>query len=73
VGARYTRIRNAKARRAIVALVEQITAEPDGCLHFKLMAIFDWSNAAQAKPYTAAADRKRMAGDAMPLLTKRTS
>src|SRR5215831_14568783 len=32
------------------------------------MTIFDWKTPAQAKVYTDAADRKRMAGQAMPLL-----
>jgi integrase len=35
----------------------------------QLMAIFDWSTPAQAEPYIRAANRKRMAKDAMPLLT----
>jgi integrase len=34
----------------------------------QLMAIFDWDTPAQAKIYTDAADRKRMAGEAMGLL-----
>jgi integrase len=34
----------------------------------QLMAIFDWDTPAQAKAYTDAADRKRMAGEAMGLL-----
>ena len=34
----------------------------------QLMAIFDWDTPAQAKVYTDAADRKRMAGEAMGLL-----
>jgi integrase len=49
-----------------------LAAENGATVH-QLMAIFDWSNPAQAKPYTDAADRKRMAGDAMGLLAKRTS
>ena len=49
-----------------------LAAENGATVH-QLMAIFDWSNPAQAKPYTDAADRKRMAGDAMALLAKRTS
>lgn len=44
-----------------------IAAENGATVH-QLMAIFDWSNPAQAKPYTDAADRKRMTGDAMRLL-----
>jgi hypothetical protein len=34
----------------------------------QLMAIFDWKTPGQAKVYTDAADRKRLAGRAMPLL-----
>jgi integrase len=41
-----------------------LAAENGATVH-QLMAIFDWSNPAQAEPYTAAADRRRMAGDAM--------
>jgi integrase len=48
-------------------------AAENGATTHQLMAIFDWSNPAQAHPYTATADRKRMAGDAMALLAKRTS
>lgn len=33
-----------------------------------LMAIYDWTTASQATIYTRAADRKRLAADAMPLL-----
>jgi hypothetical protein len=37
------------------------------------MTIFDWKTPAQAKIYTDAADRKRMAGEALGLLaTDRT-
>jgi integrase len=36
----------------------------------QLMAIFDWDTPAQAKVYTDAADRKRMAGDAMAMLAR---
>jgi hypothetical protein len=32
------------------------------------MALFDWDTAAQANVYTAAADRKRLAGEAARLL-----
>jgi hypothetical protein len=35
----------------------------------QLMAIYDWSTPAQAEPYIRAANRKRMARDAVPLLT----
>ena len=41
-----------------------ITAE-NGATASRLMAIFDWSTIRQAKVYTRAADRKRMAGEAM--------
>jgi integrase len=34
----------------------------------QLMAIFDWATPGQAEPYIRAANRKRMANDAMPLL-----
>jgi hypothetical protein len=34
------------------------------------MAIFDWSTLNQAKVYTDAADRKRMAGQAMGMLAE---
>jgi integrase len=36
----------------------------------QLMAIFDWDTPAQAKVYTDAADRKRLAGEAMPMLAR---
>jgi len=32
------------------------------------MAMFDWSTVSQAEIYTRAADRKRLAGDAMALM-----
>jgi hypothetical protein len=32
------------------------------------MAMFDWSTISQAEVYTRAADRKRMAGEAMGLI-----
>jgi integrase len=35
----------------------------------QLMAIFDWATPGQAEPYIRAANRKRMANDAMPLLS----
>ena len=34
----------------------------------QLMAVFDWATPGQAEPYIRAANRKRMANDAMPLL-----
>jgi hypothetical protein len=36
-----------------------------GATVLQLVAIFDWSTLNQAKPYTDAADRKRMAGEAI--------
>jgi len=48
-------------------------AAENGATVNQLMAIFDWDTPAQAKIYTDAADRKRMAGEAMWLLaTDRT-
>jgi integrase len=44
-----------------------IAAEKGATVH-QLMAIFDWDTPAQAKVYTDAADRKRLAAQAMPLL-----
>jgi integrase len=41
-----------------------------GATALQLMAIFDWSTLNQAKPYTDAADRKRMAGEAMGMLAE---
>jgi integrase len=35
----------------------------------QLMAVFDWATPGQAEPYIRAANRKRMANDAMPLLS----
>lgn len=48
-------------------------AAENGATVNQLMAIFDWDTPAQAKTYTDAADRKRLAGQAMPMLgrTKR--
>lgn len=40
-----------------------------GATDQQLMAVFDWTTSAQAKVYTEAANRKRMANDAMPLLS----
>jgi integrase len=42
-----------------------------GATAHQLMAIFDWSTISQAEVYTKAANRKKMAGEAMGLLTKR--
>ncbi len=39
-----------------------------GATTAQLMAIYDWSSPAQAEQYIRAANRKRMAHDAMPLL-----
>jgi integrase len=39
-----------------------------GATNAQLMSIYDWSSPAQAEPYIRAANRKRMARDAMPLL-----
>jgi integrase len=48
-------------------------AAENGATVNQLMAVFDWDTPAQAKIYTDAADRKRMAGEAMGLLaTNRT-
>jgi integrase len=44
-----------------------LAAENGATVH-QLMAIFDWDTPAQAKVYTDAADRKRLAAEAMPLL-----
>lgn len=44
------------------------TAAENGATVHELMAIFDWSNPAQAKVYTDAADRKRLAAKATALL-----
>jgi integrase len=45
-------------------------AAESGATTNQLMAIFDWDTPAQAKIYTDAADRKRMAGEAMPMLAR---
>lgn len=47
-----------------------IAAENGATVH-ALMALYDWQNVAQATPYTAAADRKRLAAEAAPLLARR--
>jgi integrase len=43
-------------------------AAENGATASQLMAMFDWSTIGQAKVYTDAADRKRMAGEAMGLI-----
>jgi integrase len=45
-------------------------AAENGATVNQLMAVFDWDTPAQAKIYTDAADRKRMAGEAMGLLAR---
>jgi integrase len=47
-------------------------AAENGATEEQLMAIYDWSTPSQAAVYTRAANRKRMAGQAMVLLTKWT-
>jgi integrase len=44
----------------------------NGATTAQLMAIYDWSTPAQAEVYIRAANRTRLAGQAMPLLTKWT-
>ncbi len=44
----------------------------NGATTAQLMAVYDWSTAAQAEVYIRAANRTRLAGQAMPLLTKWT-
>lgn len=44
----------------------------NGATDRQLMAIYDWTTASQATVYTRAADRKRLAADAMPLLASGT-
>jgi integrase len=46
-------------------------AAENGATVNQLMAIFDWDTPAQAKAYTDAADRQRLAAEAMPLLAVR--
>lgn len=46
-----------------------IAAERGATTH-QLMAIFDWTTPGQAEVYTRAANRKRLAGDAMGLLSR---
>jgi integrase len=45
-------------------------AADNGATVHQLMAVFDWKTIAQAQTYTEAANRKRMAGEAMPLIAK---
>jgi len=47
-----------------------IMAENGATIH-QLMAVFDWTNPAQAKPYTDAANRKKLAREAMALIAPR--
>ncbi len=44
-------------------------AAENGATDRQLMALFDWTTAAQANAYTGAANRKRMAGEAARLLS----
>lgn len=44
-------------------------AAENGATASQLMAMFNWSTISQAEVYTRAADRKRMAGDAMSLIS----
>jgi integrase len=44
-------------------------AAENGATDRQLMALYDWTTAAQANVYTAAANRKRMAGEAARLLS----
>jgi integrase len=44
----------------------------NGATMAQLMAIYDWATPAQAEVYIRAANRSRLAGQAMPLLTKWT-
>lgn len=48
-------------------------AAESGATTNQLMAIFDWDTPAQAKIYTDAADRKRLAKEAMPMLARTKS
>jgi integrase len=47
------------------------TAAENGATTKQLMAIFGWLSVEEAERYTQAAERKRMAGDAMGLLVER--
>jgi len=44
-------------------------AAENGATDRQLMALYDWSQASEATRYTAAADRRRMAGEAMHLVS----
>ena len=48
-----------------------VTAAENGATTKQLMAIFGWLGVEEAERYTQAAERKRMAGDAMGLLVER--
>jgi integrase len=45
-------------------------AAENGASEHQLMSIFGWATLKEAERYTRAAPRKKMAGDAMPLLLK---
>jgi len=45
-------------------------AAENGATEHQLMAIFGWRTSKEAERYTKAARRKKMAGDAMPLLRR---
>jgi integrase len=47
------------------------TAAENGATPHQLMSIFGWLTLAEAERYTRAAERKRMAGDAMELLVRK--
>ncbi|MGB6920638.1 MAG: integrase, partial [Methylovirgula sp.] len=46
-------------------------AAENGATELQLMAIFDWDTIAQATTYTRAANRKKLAGQAMSLLEQK--
>ena len=50
---------------------DRLLAAENGATVNQLMALFDWDTPGQAKIYTDAADRKRMAGEAMCMLDRR--
>jgi hypothetical protein len=45
-------------------------AAENGATEHQLMAIFGWQTIKEAERYTKAARRRKMAGDAMPLLRR---
>jgi len=47
-----------------------VTAAENGATTQQLMSIFGWKTVSEAERYTRAADRKKMAGDAMPLMVR---